>query len=71
MIQRRHDPIPAFIPVHQPEVAGAPYRPSPPKTNGMYLNPLSTQEPMLMLTGPVEQIRTEMRQASNDMACAV
>lgn len=67
MVRRMDDPIPAFIPVHHQGTSPTTYRSSSPKN----LTPLATQEPMLALTAPVDQLRTEMRQVSSEMTRAV
>ena len=79
MIRREGESIPAFIPVHHYQIANpVTYQHLPSKNgfNGSQPLPLATRDPnpVLMLPAPqdgMEQLRSEIRQVTNDMAKSV
>jgi len=68
MIRRSEEPIPAFILVHHQVASTLKY----PGMATHAIRPLASQEPVLMLpTLEIDQLRSEMRQVSNEMTKSV
>jgi hypothetical protein len=69
MIRKAEEPIPAFIPVHHHNSNSPTYqRTKGIAINGMAVQPLAIQEPMLALPAPeLDQLRKEMHQISKEM----